>query len=103
MINLIENGTISGKIAKEVFEDMYRSGKAPRRIIDEKGLVQITDEEALRKTIDEITRANPAQLEQYRAGKEKVFGYFVGQVMKVTKGKANPALVNKLLKKMLAG
>jgi aspartyl-tRNA(Asn)/glutamyl-tRNA(Gln) amidotransferase subunit B len=103
MINLIENGTISGKIAKEVFEDMYRSGKAPRMIIDEKGLVQITDEEALKKTIDEIIRANPAQLEQYRAGKEKVFGYFVGQVMKVTKGKANPALVNELLKKMLAG
>jgi len=103
MINLIENRTISGKIAKEVFEDMYRTGKAPRRIIDEKGLVQITDEEALKKTIGEIITANPAQLEQYRAGKEKVFGFFVGQVMKVTKGKANPALVNELLKKMLAG
>jgi aspartyl-tRNA(Asn)/glutamyl-tRNA(Gln) amidotransferase subunit B len=102
MVNLIEDGTISGKIAKEVFEDMYRTGKAPRTIIDEKGLVQITDEEALKKTIDDIIGANPAQLEQYRAGKEKVFGYFVGQVMKATKGKANPALVNELLKKMLA-
>jgi len=102
MVNLIEDGTISGKIAKEVFEDMYRSGKAPRTIIDEKGLVQITDEEALKKTIDDIIGANPAQLEQYRSGKEKVFGYFVGQVMKATKGKANPALVNELLKKMLA-
>jgi len=102
LIDLIEDGTISGKIAKDVFEDMYRTGKAPRTIIDEKGLVQITDEEALKKIIDDIIRANPAQLEQYRAGKEKVFGYFVGQVMKVTKGKANPALVNELLKKMLA-
>jgi len=103
MIRLIEDGTISGKIAKEVFEDMYRTGRSPRTIVDEKGLVQITDESALQKTIEEILRANPAQLEQYRSGKEKVFGYFVGQVMKVTKGKANPALVNELLKKMLAG
>ncbi len=103
MINLIEDGTISGKIAKDVFEDMYRTGKGPRTIIDEKGLVQITDEGALQKTIGEIIKANPSQLEQYRGGKDKLFGYFVGQVMKATQGKANPALVNELLKKMLAG
>jgi aspartyl-tRNA(Asn)/glutamyl-tRNA(Gln) amidotransferase subunit B len=65
-------------------------------------LVQITDEEALRKVVGEVIEANPGQLEQYRGGKEKLFGYFVGQVMKETKGKANPALVNELLKKMLA-
>ncbi len=103
MINLIEDGTISGKIAKEVFEDMYRSGKGPRQIVEEKGLVQITDEGALRKTIEEAMRGNPTQLEQYRAGKDKLLAFFVGQVMKATKGKANPALVNELLKKMLAG
>lgn len=102
MINLIEDGTISGKIAKEVFEDMYRSGKEPRAIIAEKGLVQITDEDALKKAIEEAMAANPEQVEGYRKGKEKLFGFFVGQVMKATKGKANPALVNELLKKMLS-
>jgi aspartyl-tRNA(Asn)/glutamyl-tRNA(Gln) amidotransferase subunit B len=101
MINLIEDGTISGKIAKEVFEDMYRTGKGPRDIIKEKGLVQITDEDALSKTIAEVLAANPGEVENYRKGKEKLFGFFVGQVMKATKGKANPALVNELLKKKL--
>lgn len=102
MINLIEDGTISGKIAKEVFEDMYRSGKKPRAIIAEKGLVQITDEDVLKKAIEEAMAANPEQVEGYRKGKEKLFGFFVGQVMKATKGKANPAMVNELLKKMLS-
>jgi len=102
LIKLIEEGTISGKIAKDVFEDMYQTGKAPRQIVNEKGLVQITDEGALEKTIAEIMKANPSQLEQYRSGKEKLFGYFVGQVMKATQGKANPTLVNELLKKMLS-
>jgi len=102
MILLIEEGAISGKMAKDVIEDMYKTGKGPKQIIVEKGLVQITDEEALKKAISEVIAANPGQLEQYRGGKEKLFGYFVGQVMKETKGKANPALVNELLKKMLA-
>jgi aspartyl-tRNA(Asn)/glutamyl-tRNA(Gln) amidotransferase subunit B len=102
MILLIEEGAISGKMAKDVIEDMYKTGKGPKQIIEEKGLVQITDEEALRKVVGEVIEANPGQLEQYRGGKEKLFGYFVGQVMKETKGKANPALVNELLKKMLA-
>ena len=102
MINLIEDGTISGKIAKEVFEGIYRTGKPPRKIIEEKGLVQITDVGELEKTIGEVLKANPTQLEQYKNGKKKLFGYFVGQVMKATQGKANPKLVNKLLKKMLA-
>ena len=102
MINLIEDGTISGKIAKEVFEDMYKTGRPPKEIIEEKGLVQITDEDTLQKTIEEVLEASPSQVEQYKGGKDKLFGYFVGQVMKATKGKANPKLVNELLKKMLA-
>ncbi len=102
MINLIEDGTISGKIAKEVFEDMYKTGRSPKEIIEEKGLVQITDEGALEKTVAEVLEANPSQLEQYKGGREKLFGYFVGQVMKASGGKANPKLVNQLLKKMLA-
>ena len=102
MIRLIQDGTISGKMAKEVSEAMYRTGRPPREIIAEKGLVQITDEGALRKTIAEIIGSNPAQVEQYRSGREKVFGFFVGQVMKATQGKANPRLINDLLKKMLA-
>jgi aspartyl-tRNA(Asn)/glutamyl-tRNA(Gln) amidotransferase subunit B len=102
MINLIEDGTISGKMAKDIIVEMYRTGRPPKTIIEEKGMVQITDEDALAKTIAEVIAANPAQLEQYRGGKEKLFGYFVGQVMKATQGKANPQLINELLKKMLA-
>jgi aspartyl-tRNA(Asn)/glutamyl-tRNA(Gln) amidotransferase subunit B len=101
MILIIEDGTISGKMAKDIIMEMYRTGKPPQTIIEEKGMVQITDEDALKKTIAEVIAANPAQLEQYRAGKEKLFGYFVGQVMKATQGKANPQLINELLKKML--
>ncbi len=103
MIGLIEEGTISGKIAKEVIADMYSTGKTPQDIIKEKGLVQITDEGALAKTIADIIETNPGQVKDYRGGKEKIFGFFVGQVMKATQGKANPQLVNDLLKKMLAG
>jgi aspartyl-tRNA(Asn)/glutamyl-tRNA(Gln) amidotransferase subunit B len=102
MIRLIQDGTISGKMAKEVIEEMYRTGKAPGVIIKEKGLIQITDENALADAISEIIRKNPTQVAQYRAGKEKVFGFFVGQVMKATQGKANPQVINDLLKKMLA-
>jgi aspartyl-tRNA(Asn)/glutamyl-tRNA(Gln) amidotransferase subunit B len=101
MILIIEAGTISGKMAKDIIVEMYRTGKPPKTIIEEKGMVQITDEAALEKTIAGVIAANPTQLEQYRAGKEKLFGYFVGQVMKATEGKANPQLINELLKKML--
>jgi aspartyl-tRNA(Asn)/glutamyl-tRNA(Gln) amidotransferase subunit B len=103
MIRLIQAGQISGKMAKEVSEAMYRTGKPPEAIIAEKGLVQITDEGALSATIAEILEKNPAQVAQYRAGKEKVFAFFVGQAMKATQGKANPQMINDLLKKMLAG
>jgi aspartyl-tRNA(Asn)/glutamyl-tRNA(Gln) amidotransferase subunit B len=103
MIKLIEAGTISGKMAKDIIPDMYKTGKSPQKIIEEKGLVQITDEGELAKTITAIIEANPNQLKDYRGGKEKLFGFFVGQVMKATQGKANPQLVNDMLKKMLAG
>jgi aspartyl-tRNA(Asn)/glutamyl-tRNA(Gln) amidotransferase subunit B len=103
MIKLIEDGAISGKMAKEVISDMYQTGKSPKEIIAEKGMVQITDEGELVKTISAIIEANPNQLKDYRSGKEKLFGFFVGQAMKATQGKANPQLVNDLLKKMLAG
>ena len=102
MILIIEDGTISGKMAKDIIVEMYKTGNAPKTVIEEKGMVQITDEDALAKAIAGILAANPAQLEQYRAGKDKLFGYFVGQVMKATQGKANPQLINELLKKMLA-
>ena len=102
MIKLIEEGAISGKMAKDVIEEMYKSGKPPQDIIKEKGLVQITDEGELIKTITAIIETNPNQFKDFRGGKEKLFGFFVGQVMKATQGKANPHLVNDLLKKMLA-
>ena len=103
MITLIEEGTISGKMAKEILPEMYKTGLPPQKIIEAKGKVQITDEGELTKTITAIIDANPSQLTDYRGGKEKLFGFFVGQVMKVTQGKANPQMVNDLLKKMLAG
>ena len=101
MINFIEDGTISGKIAKEVFEDM-KTGRLPKEIIEEKGLKQISDSGALESTIDDVLKTSPNQIEQYKGGKEKLFGYFVGQTMKATQGKANPQLVNEILKKKLS-
>ena len=102
MIAMIDAGTISGKIAKTVFADMWSTGGDPETIVKEKGLTQITDTSAIEKIIDELIAKHPAELEQYRSGKEKVFGFFVGQAMKATKGQASPAVVNDLLKKKLA-
>lgn len=101
MLKLIEDGTISGKIAKTVFEEMYKTGKKAADIIKEKGLVQISDSSVIERAIDEVISKNPSEVQRYRAGEEKLFGFFVGQVMKLTKGKANPQLVNDLLKKRL--
>jgi len=103
MIRLIADGTISGKIAKTVLEEMFTSGKAAEDVVREKGLVQITDAIELESVIRRVMEAHPKQVEDYRAGKEKLFGFFVGQVMKETQGKANPPLVNELLRKLLAG
>jgi aspartyl-tRNA(Asn)/glutamyl-tRNA(Gln) amidotransferase subunit B len=101
LLGLIEAGTISGKIAKTVFDEMWASGADPARIVEEKGLVQVSDTGAIERLVEEILAASAAQVEQYRSGNEKVFGFFVGQVMKASKGKANPALVNELLKRKL--
>jgi aspartyl-tRNA(Asn)/glutamyl-tRNA(Gln) amidotransferase subunit B len=103
LLKLVESGTISGKIAKTVFDEMWKTGKDPGRIIEEKGLVQVSDTVEIEKIIDEIMAANSGQVEEYRGGKEKVFGFFVGQVMRASKGKANPALVNEILLKKLKG
>jgi len=101
LIALISDNTISGKIAKEVFADMYETGKNAADIVEEKGLKQVTDTGAIEAIIDKVIDANPDNVEKYRGGKDKLFGFFVGQVMKETQGKANPAIVNELLKKKL--
>ncbi len=102
MIALIDKGTISGKIAKKVFEEMWAGGKKPAIIVEEQGLVQMSDEGEIEKIVLEVMDANPKMVEDFRGGKEKVLGFFVGQVMKATKGKANPKVVNDLLRKNLA-
>jgi aspartyl-tRNA(Asn)/glutamyl-tRNA(Gln) amidotransferase subunit B len=103
LLRRIADQTISGKIAKEVFEAMWASGSDADAIIEEKGLKQITDTSAIEKAIDEVMAKNPGQLADFRAGKDKLFGFFVGQAMKATGGKANPAQLNELLKKKLPG
>jgi aspartyl-tRNA(Asn)/glutamyl-tRNA(Gln) amidotransferase subunit B len=103
LIARIQDKTISGKIAKEVFEAMWHGEGDADAVIGNKGLKQITDSGAIEKLVDEVLATSTAQVEQYRSGKETVFGYFVGQVMKASKGKANPAQVNELLKKKLKG
>ncbi|MGZ7444557.1 Asp-tRNA(Asn)/Glu-tRNA(Gln) amidotransferase subunit GatB [Paenibacillus sp. TH7-28] len=103
MIGLLEKGTISSKIAKTVFKEMLQSGKLPQQIVEEQGLVQISDEGAIKAIVDEVIAGNPASVEDYKAGKEKAIGFLVGQVMKQSKGKANPGLVNKLLVEALKG
>ncbi|RJG25690.1 Asp-tRNA(Asn)/Glu-tRNA(Gln) amidotransferase subunit GatB [Paenibacillus thiaminolyticus] len=97
MIGLIEKGTISTKIAKTVFKEMLESGKPPQTIVEEQGLVQISDEGAILAVVQQIIASNPQSVEDYKAGKQKAIGFLVGQVMKETKGKANPGLVNQLL------
>lgn len=103
LIDLISNNTISGRTAKEVFEEMFVSGKAAAQIVEEKGLQQVSDTGALEKAIDAVMAANGDKVAEYRGGKDKLFGFFVGQVMKLTGGKANPGVVNDLLKKKLQG
>jgi aspartyl-tRNA(Asn)/glutamyl-tRNA(Gln) amidotransferase subunit B len=99
----ISDRTISGKIAKEVFELMWSTGSSADSVIESKGMRQITDQGAIERAIDEVMARNPGQLADYRAGKDKLFGFFVGQVMKATGGKANPTQLNELLRKKLSG
>ncbi|MBK1724208.1 Asp-tRNA(Asn)/Glu-tRNA(Gln) amidotransferase subunit GatB [Thiocystis violacea] len=103
LIRRIQDGTISGKIAKQVFEAMWNGEGDADQVIESQGLKQITDTGAIETMIEEIIAANPGQVEQYRAGKDKVFGFFVGQAMKASKGKANPQQVNDILKRKLQG
>jgi aspartyl-tRNA(Asn)/glutamyl-tRNA(Gln) amidotransferase subunit B len=103
MIGLIEKGTISSKIAKTVFKEMIVSGKAPQAIVEEQGLVQISDEGAIKEVVARVIAANPQSVADFKAGKDKAVGFLVGQVMKETKGKANPGLVNKLILEGLNG
>jgi aspartyl-tRNA(Asn)/glutamyl-tRNA(Gln) amidotransferase subunit B len=102
LINRIDDQTISGKIAKSIFEEMYLNGKTPDEIIDSQGLQQISDDDEIEKIINAVIENNPTQVEGYKNGKDKLFGFFVGQVMKETQGKANPQVVNELLKKKLS-
>ena len=103
MLRMIKEGTISGKIGKDVFEEMYRTGERAAKIVKEKGWIQILDEAEIERVIGKVMEANPRLVSDYREGKEKLFGFFVGETMKETKGKANPKLVNEILKKKLKG
>jgi aspartyl-tRNA(Asn)/glutamyl-tRNA(Gln) amidotransferase subunit B len=98
LISRIEDSTISGKIAKDVFEKMWESSKGPDQIIAEQGLEQVTDDKEIESMIDEVIKNNPEQLKQYQSGKDRLFGFFVGQVMQASQGKANPKQVNEILK-----
>ncbi|CAN0594768.1 unnamed protein product, partial [Ectocarpus sp. 12 AP-2014] len=102
LVALIDDGTISGKIAKNVFEEMFESGQEPDKIVEDKGLKQVSDRGSIEPIIDEIIAANPESVEAYRAGKDKLFGFFVGQIMKKTGGKASPQMVNEILKEKLS-
>jgi aspartyl-tRNA(Asn)/glutamyl-tRNA(Gln) amidotransferase subunit B len=101
LIRRIEDGTISGKIAKDIFEKIWTTGKEVDEIIKEEGLEQVTDDKKIESMIDEVIANNPKQLDQYRSGKDRLFGFFVGQVMKASQGKANPKQVNDILKSKL--
>jgi aspartyl-tRNA(Asn)/glutamyl-tRNA(Gln) amidotransferase subunit B len=103
MVRLMDEDKISGKIAKTVFEEMRRSGKTPEAIVQEKGLIQVTDEGAIEEIVNKVLAQNRDKVADYRAGKERLFSFFVGQVMKATQGKANPQLVNEILRKKLRG
>ena len=103
LINLIKDGTISGKIAKTIFEEMIDGDKDPQTIVDQKGLKQESDPKALEELINKVIKNNTSKVEEYNSGKEKLFGFFVGQVMKESKGKGNPQLINKILKEKLNG
>jgi aspartyl-tRNA(Asn)/glutamyl-tRNA(Gln) amidotransferase subunit B len=102
LLGLIGDSTISGKIAKDVFAEMYETGHDPHHIVESKGLRQVTDTGAIEKIVDEVIAENPDSVAAYKGGKDKLFGFFVGAVMKKTQGKANPGVVNDLLKKKLS-
>ena len=102
LVDNIENGKISNRQAKEVMEEMCESGKGALEIIDEKGLSQISDENEIESLVDNVLNSNPENVKKYKNGKDKLFGFFVGEAMKLSKGKANPKIVNDLIKKKLS-
>src|SRR5208337_1536682 len=102
LLNVISKGSVSGKMGKDILVQMFATGKTASRIISEQSLEQINDADSIARIVREIMAANPKQLEQYRKGKTATFGWFVGQVMKATRGQANPQLVQEVLKKELA-
>jgi aspartyl-tRNA(Asn)/glutamyl-tRNA(Gln) amidotransferase subunit B len=102
LIDLIADGTISGRIAKEVFEAMWASGKPAAAIVSDKGLKQISDSGAIEAIVAQVIADNPGQVEQFKSGNEKILGWFVGQIMKASHGKANPGLVNQVLRDKLS-
>ena len=101
LIEMTEAGTINGSVAKEVFENIFKEDVNPEKYVEEHGLKSDNDEDALRATIEQIVKDNPQSVEDYHNGKEKAIGFLVGQTMKATKGKANPGIVNKILKELL--
>jgi aspartyl-tRNA(Asn)/glutamyl-tRNA(Gln) amidotransferase subunit B len=103
LVRLLDSGVISGKMAKAVFEEMFASGRSAQSIVDEKGLVQVSDQGEIESAVDLVLSENPKEVAQYKAGKDKLIGFFVGQVMRKTKGKANPQIVNDILKTKLNG
>jgi aspartyl-tRNA(Asn)/glutamyl-tRNA(Gln) amidotransferase subunit B len=102
LLQLVDSGTVSLKAARDLFPELYTTGKAPAQLVEEKGLLQVSDEGALTVLIGEVLAQYPAQVEQFRGGKEAVLGFLVGQVMKASKGTANPGKVNELLKRSLS-
>ena len=102
LIDLIADGTISGRLAKDVFNEMVATGADPGAIVEQKGLRQLTDQTRIAATIDTVLAREADKVADYRAGREKLYGFFVGQIMRATQGKANPAIVNEILKKKLA-
>jgi len=101
LLKLIDKGVISGKIAKTIFEDMSETGKSPEQIVREKQLVQVTDVSAIENVVSKVLAACPKEVDGYKNGKTKLLGFFIGKIMKETKGKANPKIVNEILKKKL--
>ncbi len=101
LVELIDTGVISGKIGKEVFEEVFKTKKSPKQIVEEKGLKQVSDEGEIRKIVEEVVNSHPNEVQKFKEGNTKLMGFFVGQVMKATKGKANPKIVNKILNELL--
>ena len=103
LVNIVEKGLISSKIANDIFPDLMATGEMPKAYVEKKGLNQVSDTGVIDSAVDQVIAANPKEVESYKGGKKKLMGFFVGQVMRATKGKANPAVVNDLLKKKLGG